>query len=334
MANFLNCDSEEIFFTYNATYGINYLAYFLSLNYLSSEDEIILTEMEHHANLLPFFNLSKVFGFKLKLWKMNDNLELDIKDLENLLTNKTKLLCVTHMSNVLGVVNNIYDIVKFCKENGIMVLIDGAQGIVHSRIDLSELGTDFYVFSTHKIYGPFGLGVVYVNRKHFGRQVPPFSGGSMVRSVFFNDVSYLGPPMFFEPGTQAFSQIFTFKYSIEYLKSLGLQNIEEYEIELTKYFINELNQIDFIQVYGYNNVSNKRFAIVPFNVKGIHPHDVSFLLDQYNILIRVGHHCAQLIHHKLNVPATCRVSFSFYNTKEEVDNFIQVLWKIRKFLYL
>lgn len=333
IANFIKCDSNEIFFTYSTTYGINYLSYFLCLNYLSSGDEVIISEMEHHASLLPFLNLSQFFGFKIKFWKMNEKLELDIVDLERLLTEKTKLIVVTHMSNVLGVVNDIEKISDLARKYGIMVLVDGAQGIVHNEIDLTKVGIDFYVFSAHKLYGPFGLGVVYINKKHFDRKIPAFVGGSMVKYVSLDKVSYLDPPMFFEPGTQSISQIFAFKYSIEYLQRIGLEKIKQYELDLTNYCINKMLEIENIRIYGYGNPSFSRFSIIPFNVVSVHPHDIAFILDEDGIMIRVGHHCAQPIHNKLGIPGSCRVSLAFYNTYEDIDIFITSLKKAVKFFF-
>lgn len=331
IANFLNCDESEIFFTYSATYGINYIAYFLCINeYLGNDDEVIITEMEHHANLLPFLNLSKIFGFKVKVWKMNEKLELDIEELQKIISDKTKLLAVTHMSNVLGVVNDIENIVKICKDRGLMVLVDGAQGIVHNHVDLKKWDLDFYVFSAHKLYGPLGLGVVYVNKKHSKKKKPAFSGGSMISYVSLDKITYLDSPYFFEPGTQAFAQIFAFKYAIEYLKNLNLEKVKMYEIGLTKYLLEKLKELDFVEIYGnYEEVTDKRFAIVPFNVVNLHSHDVSFVVDRFNVLIRVGHHCAQLIHHKLGIPGSCRVSIAFYNTKEDIDKFIEALKQVK-----
>ncbi len=331
IANFINCDPQEIFFTYNSTYGLNYLAYFIAINYLQKGDEVILTEMEHHASLLPFINLSKIFDFKIKLWKLNDNLSLDINNLEGLIGEKTKLLVITHMSNVLGVINDIQKVSNICKSNGLMVLVDGAQGIVHEKVDLRKWDIDFYVFSAHKLYGPTGLGVVYVNKRHFDQKIPAFSGGSMISYVSLENIKYLPAPMFFEPGTQALAQIFAFKYSIDYLNTIGHENIRNYELKLTEYLFNKMKELDFLDIYGYDKVYEKRFCIIPFNVKGLHSHDVAFVLDSKNISIRVGHHCAQLIHHKLKIPGSCRVSLAFYNTYQEVDLFINALKLVEKY---
>ncbi|MGB9638747.1 MAG: aminotransferase class V-fold PLP-dependent enzyme [bacterium] len=339
ISKFINANFNEIFFTYNATYGLNYLALFLVYNYLKENDEVILTQMDHHSNLLPFVYLSKIFNFKLKIWKLNNNLELDLNDLEKLITPKTKVISVTYMSNVLGVVNDIKNISKIAKEKEIILLVDAAQGIVHNEINLKEIDIDFLVFSAHKLFGPTGLGVVYVNQKHLKnltKKIPGISGGGIVSKVNIDndliDIGLLSFPYYFEPGTPAISQVYSFSYVIQYLKNINYYEYKNYEIELTNYLVNKLKELEFIEIYGYdkNNVTEKRFGIVPFNVKNIHSHDVATILDNYDIVIRVGHHCAQLINKKLNVDSTCRVSLAFYNTPHEIESLIESLSEIKK----
>ncbi|MCX7870775.1 MAG: aminotransferase class V-fold PLP-dependent enzyme [bacterium] len=343
ISKFINSNFNEIFFTYNATYGLNYLALFLAYNYLKENDEVILTQMEHHSNLLPFTYLSKIFNFKIKIWKLNNNLELDLNDLEKLITPKTKVISITYMSNVLGVVNNIESISNIVKEKGIMLLIDAAQGIVHNEIDTKKIDIDFLVFSAHKLYGPTGLGVVYINKKHFKNlqtKTPAFAGGGIVSKVNIDenliDIGLLGFPYYFEPGTPAISQIYSFSHVINYLENINYYDYKTYEIKLTKYLVNKLQELGFIELYGYdrNEVSRNRFGIVPFNVKNVHSHDVSTVLDNYGIVIRVGHHCAQLINKKLNVDSTCRVSLAFYNISNEIDTLIQALYQVKKIFKL
>ncbi len=339
ISKFINSDFNEIFFTYNATYGLNYLALFLAYNYLKENDEVILTQMEHHSNLLPFTYLSKIFNFKIKIWKLNDNLQLNLNELENLITPKTKVISITHMSNVLGVVNDIESVSKLAKEKGIILLVDAAQGIVHNEIDTKKIDIDFIVFSAHKLYGPTGLGIVYINKKHLKNLInktPAFSGGGIVSKVNMEDnlidIGLLSFPYYFEPGTPAISQAYSFSFVIQYLQNLNYYDYKSYEIELTRYLVNKLKELDFIELYGYDKdeVSSNRFGIVPFNVKNVHSHDVSTILDNYGIVIRVGHHCAQLINKKLNVDSTCRVSLAFYNTTNEIDKLIEGLKQVKK----
>jgi len=343
ISKFINSNFNEIFFTYNATYGLNYLALFLAYNYLKEGDEVILTQMEHHSNLLPFAYLSKVFNFKIKIWKLNDNLELDLNNLEKLITPKTKVISVTYMSNVLGVVNDIKNISKLAKEKDIILLIDAAQGIVHNKIDVKELEIDFIVFSAHKLFGPTGLGIVYINQKHLKnitKKMPALSGGGIVSKVNIDndliDIGLLSFPYFFEPGTPAISQVYSFSHVIQYLQNINYYEYKNYEIDLTNYLVNKLKELEFIEIYGYdkNDVNKKRFGIVPFNVRNVHSHDVATILDNYDIVIRVGHHCAQLINKKLNVDSTCRVSLAFYNTPYEIDKLIQALYEVKKIFKL
>lgn len=339
ISKFINANFNEIFFTYNATYGLNYLALFLTYNYLKENDEVILTQMEHHSNLLPFAYLSKIFNFKLKIWKINNKLELDLNDLEKLITPKTKVISITYMSNVLGVVNDIKNISKLTKERDIILLVDAAQGIVHNEINLKEIDIDFLVFSAHKLFGPTGLGIVYINQKHLKnltKKIPAISGGGIVSKVNIDngliDIGLLSFPYYFEPGTPAISQIYSFSSVIQYLQNIKYYEYKSYEIELTNYLVNKLKELEFIEIYGYdkNKVNKDRFAILPFNVKNTHPHDVATVLDNYDIVIRVGHHCAQLINKKLNVDSTCRVSIAFYNTATEIDNLVQALYEVKK----
>jgi cysteine desulfurase/selenocysteine lyase len=339
ISKFINSNFNETFFTYNATYGLNYIALFLAYNYLKEGDEIILTQMEHHSNLLPFVYLSKIFNFKIKIWKLNDNLELDLNDLEKLITPKTKTISITYMSNVLGVVNDIKNISKLAKEKDIILVVDATQGIVHNKINVKELDIDFMAFSAHKLYGPTGLGIVYINQKHLkniNKKIPALSGGGIVSKVNIDndliDIGLLSFPYFFEPGTPAISQIYSFSHVIQYLQNIEYYNYQEYELELTQYLVNELKKLEFIELYGYdkNKPNDNRFAIVPFNVKNVHSHDIATILDNFDIVIRVGHHCAQLINRKLNVDSTCRVSLAFYNTFDEIDKFIEAIKEVKK----
>lgn len=326
VADFINADFEEIIFTKNTTESLNLVAYSL-LNNLNGNDEIIVSQMEHHSNIVPWQQLSKLKKIKLNFVKIDKEGNLDIEDLKKLLNKKTKLVSVTHVSNVLGTINPIKEIAKLVHQNNSLLVVDGAQSIPHMKIDVKDLDVDFFVFSGHKMYGPTGIGVLY-GKKHLLEKMTPFLyGGDMIREVTFEYTNFNSLPWKFEAGTPQIAEAIALGSAIDYLTEIGMDNIEEYEKELTNYLYKKLSEQKDVKIYG----PKKRSSLVSFNLSDIHPHDVASILDSEGIAIRAGHMCAMpLVREVLKETAICRASLSFYNTKEEIDKFILALDKVRR----
>ncbi len=322
---FINANStEEVIFTRNTTESINLVAYSYGIKNIKRGDNIVLSVMEHHSNLVPWQIISNMRGVELRFVNMNEEYEIDIEDLKNKIDNKTKLVSVVHVSNALGSVNPIKDIVEIAHDKDIPVLIDGAQSVPHIEVDVKDLDVDFLAFSSHKMLGPFGVGVLY-GKENLLEQMNPFlGGGDMIKACSLKECSYNVLPYKFEAGTPNIADAYAFSNAIEYLMKIGMKNIEHHEISLTKYALKELLDLPFIEVYGKKDV-NKRGGIISFNVKGLHSHDVATILDESNIAVRAGHHCAMPLMKILGVNSTVRASFYLYNTKEEVAQFVNVL---------
>ncbi|MBI3589970.1 MAG: cysteine desulfurase [Candidatus Melainabacteria bacterium] len=319
-------NEDEVIFTRNTTESLNLLAYSLGELFVNEGDEILLSEMEHHSNIIPWYILRSRKKIKVKFIPITDNYELDYKSLEQLVTKKTKIISLTHKSNVLGTVNNIKKIAQIAKANGAVFIVDAAQSAPHLSVDFQDLGCDFLVFSSHKMCGPTGVGVL-VGRREYLEKMPPFlGGGEMIRKVTFEDFTTNDLPWKFEAGTPNIADVIAFGVAIDYLQNIGLENIYKYECELTEYALDKLKQFDFLKIYGAKDC-NKRAGIITFSNPVVHPHDIATIVDQYGIAIRAGHHCAQPLMKKLNVSATARASFYFYNTKEEIDLFVYALKK-------
>ena len=319
---------NEIIFTSGTTHGINIVASGYT-SQLSKEDEIIVSELEHHSNIVPWQMLCERTGSVLKVIPIKKGGSLDIKAFDNILSKKTKLVVVNHVSNALGLINPIKEIIDKAHEFGSKVLIDGAQSAAHFKTDLQLLDIDFYVTSAHKLCGPTGVGFLY-GKESLLNELPPFQGGGeMISDVTFQKTTYADLPHKFEAGTPNISGGIAFGYALDYLNEIGLEDIANYENELLKYCTKKLSEIGDIEIYG--NSINK-IAVISFNVKGIHAYDIGSILDKLGIAVRTGQHCAQPIMDFYQIPGTVRVSFSFYNTKEEIDFFILGLQKAIKML--
>ena len=327
IANFINSNDNEIVFTKGTTESINLVAYSFN-KILKDGDEIIISEMEHHSNIIPWQMLQEN-NISIKFIPIDDTGELDIDKLESLITKKTKLISIIHMSNVLGIINPIDKIISLAKQNNIFTLIDAAQSISHKTIDVKKLDCDFLVFSGHKIMGPTGVGILYIKEKYLNMLDPFLRGGQMIKEVNKYKATWNDPPWKFEAGTPNIAQVIGLSKSITYIKKLGLKNINIYEKELLNYLLLKLNNIEDMNILGNHNNSG---PIISFNIKGCHPYDIAKLLDGKDICIRAGHHCAQLLMQSLKTNYTNRISLFAYNTKEEIDFFINHLEKVIKIL--
>ena len=329
---FLKADSlEEIIFTKSATESINLVASGLKdLLNLKAGDEIVLTESEHHANLIPWLVLAKKENLNLKFIKIKENGELDLSDLYSIFTKKTKFLSIVYISNVLGIINPIKKIIQKLREKSdAKVLIDGTQAVAHLQVDVQDLDVDFFVFSGHKIYGPTGIGVLYGKQELLEKLQPAEFGGEMIEEVSLSEVSFAKAPYKFEAGTINFAGILGLKSALEYFENLPLKEVFEYEKELGLYFKERLLQFENVKIYGDldKDWADLKIPIFSFEVKNINSLDLAMFLDSKGIAVRTGKHCAHPLHQKLGIEATCRASLSFYNTKEEVDYFMECLEK-------
>ncbi len=317
--DFINAKrKEEVIFTKGTTDSINLLA--LSYGELLNEgDEIIISQMEHHANFVPWQMLRDKKGIVLKMIPIDENGELIYDEFLKLLTPKTRLLSITWVSNLLGTINNIEQIVKDAHRLGVIVSVDGAQAVPHLKIDVQKLDIDFLSFSAHKMYGPTGVGVLYGKKELLEKMPPVFGGGDMIDKVTLEKTTYNTLPHKFEAGTPNVADVIAFKKSIEYLNNIGIENIANYEQQLLNYAMEKLSRFDDLSIIG---ISSHKSATISFTIKDVHPQDIGMLLDEKGIAVRTGHHCAQPALAKFNLKATARASFAFYNTKEEIDKFI------------
>lgn len=310
---------EEVIFTKGTTDSINLVAFSLGETLIEG-DEIIISEMEHHSNIVPWQMLCERKGLKLKVIPINDKGELQMEEFHKLLTDRTKLVSITHISNTLGTINPVKEIIDAAHDKGSYVLIDGAQSIQHMKVDMQELDCDFYAFSGHKVFGPTGVGVLY-GKKDVLNSMPPYQGGGdMIAKVTFEKTTYNELPFKFEAGTPNIIGGIALGTAFEYLNSLNLNELTQYEEELGKYAQSELEQIEGVKIIGK---ADHKISVISFVIDGIHPFDLGTLLDKQGIAVRTGHHCTQPLMDRFNIPGTIRASFAFYNTKEEVDSFIK-----------
>jgi len=328
--NFINADSiDEIIFTKNSTESLNLLAYSLSEDF-KENDEILLCISEHHSNILPWMRIAKEKNLKLKYIYIDENGSIPESEYEKI-TKKTKLVSIAQMSNVLGTIYPIKKISKIAHENDAIIVVDAAQSIPHLKVDVKDIDADFLVFSAHKMLGPMGIGVLY-GKKHLLDNMPPFLlGGDMIEYVYENDATFAEVPFRFEAGTQNVEGAVGLKAAIDYIEKIGLQNIEAHEKMLTEYAVKEMLKIPYIEIYGPMDLE-KRGGIISFNVKDVHPHDVSTILDSYGIASRAGHHCCQPLMRYMNLNSSVRVSFYLYNNMEDIDVLIDALKNVRKWL--
>ena len=325
VAEFIGADDRRsIVFTKGTTESINLVANSWGGQSLKPNDEVLITEMEHHSNIIPWQLICDRTGANLKYIPINDDGTLDLSSPEKYFTNKTKIVCVIHQSNVFGTVNPIPEIVKYAHEVGALVLVDGAQSIPHHRVNISELNCDFFAFSGHKMMGPTGVGVLFAKPELLEAMHPFLGGGEMIRKVTLEGSTWNDIPWKFEAGTPNIAQVVGLGSAIDYINEMGMDNISDYENILLNYAQEKLQNISGINIYG---TAKDKGAVISFNLENIHPHDVAHILDTYGIAIRAGHHCAQPIMKKLNVAATNRASFYLYNTLEEIDQLAEGLQK-------
>lgn len=330
VADFIGAkEKEEIVFTSGTTASINDCA--RSLSFLIEEgDEILLTAMEHHSNIIPWQQLAIEKGAHLRYAELSSDGEMDLEDFKEKLTSNTKIVAFTHVSNTLGTINPVKEMTQLAHEVGAIVVVDGAQAGSHFQIDVEELDVDFYAFSAHKMYGPTGIGVLYGKRKWLEAFNPANFGGEMIEYVGENESTWAAIPHKFEAGTPNISGVIGLGAAIRYIENIGLKNIEAYEQKLTNYLLAQLEELEWVQVYG-PLASQSRSGVVMFNLEDVHSHDLATALDLDGIAIRAGHHCAQILMRRLGIVASARASLCFYNSKEEIDQFIQSLTRAKEF---
>ena len=317
---------EEIIFTRGTTESMNLLASSFAQPFLKEGDEVIISGMEHHSNIVPWQIQAARYGFKLRIIPVTDRGELDMDAFRSLLNPKTKLVSITHVSNVLGTVNPISEIISQAHSHGIPVAVDGAQSVPHIKVNVKELGADFYAFSGHKIYGPTGIGVLY-GRKELLEKMPPYQGGGeMIKRVTFEKTTYNELPYKFEAGTPDYVGSIALATALDYVQEIGLDTIAQYESELCDYALGKLTEIPGMRIIGN---SDHRSAVISFLVGNIHPSDMGTLLDRLGIAVRTGHHCAEPLMDRYGIPGTVRASFSFYNTQAEIDTLSAGIERVR-----
>ncbi len=327
VARFINAESpEQIIFSKNATESLNLIAYSYGMENLKKEDEIVLSIMEHHSNLVPWQKVAKVTGARLNYMYINENYELDDEEIKSKITKNTKIVGITHVSNVLGTINDIKKVIKQAHKVGAIVVVDASQSIPHMKIDVQELDADFLVFSGHKMLAPLGIGVMYGKKKHLNEMTPFLMGGDMIEYVYEQDTTFASIPNKFEAGTQNIEGVIGLAAAIDYIENIGYERIEQNENELLSYATQELKKLEFLKIYATPNKENHS-SVISFNIKGVHPHDVASILDTQGVCVRSGNHCAQPLMRFLKIDSTCRASIYIYNTKEDIDKLVEALNK-------
>ena len=327
IAEFINAKHrEEIIFSKNATESLNLIAYSYGMDNLKKDDEVVISIMEHHSNLVPWQKMTKATGSKLNYMYINENFELSDEEIESKITDKTKIVGIAHVSNVLGTINNIKKIIKYAHKKGAIVVVDASQSVPHMKIDVQELDADFLVFSGHKMLAPLGIGVLYGKREILNKMTPFLMGGDMIEYVYEQETTFAPLPNKFEAGTQNVEGVVGLGAAIDYIQKIGYDKIRELENEVITYARQELSKLDYLTLYLTPNEENHS-GVISFNIKGVHPHDVASILDSEGVCVRSGNHCAQPLMRFLGIDSTCRASFYFYNTKEDVDRLIHALNK-------
>ena len=351
VAKFINAKSEnQIVFTRNATESLNLIAYSYGLNNLGSKDKIVLSIMEHHSNLVPWQYVSRKTGSTLEYMYINKAGEITDEEIDSKIVEGTKIVGITHVSNVLGTINPIEKIIKKAHSVGAIAVVDASQSVPHMKIDVQKLDADFLVFSGHKMLAPLGIGVLYAKSELLEKMKPFLFGGDMIEYVYEQNATFAEVPTKYEAGTQNVEGAVGLSAAIDYLNNIGMDKVQTIEKELTNYALEELQKLAFVTIYGsggtentetfsdsnnvrsagWNNIENKQAGVISFNVNGVHPHDVASVLDSENVCIRSGNHCAQPLLRFMGLESTCRVSFYIYNTKEDVDKLIDALYKTKK----
>ena len=325
---YINAESaDEIVFTKGATEAINLVANTFGQKFLKEGDEVLLTELEHHSNYVPWHFLRKVKNIKINFAEINDEGQITVESIEKKITKKTKIIALTHLSNVTGEILPIKEITSLAHSKGIPVLIDGCQGAPHLKLDMQDIDCDFYAISCHKMYGPTGLGVLYAKKKWL-EELPPYQGGGgMINEVNKEGITYGELPNKYEAGTMATAQVIAFNESIKFMEKIGIKNIEKHENEIIKYGEEILRKNNSVKLIG--NPKN-RGGVLSFNIDRIHPHDIATVLDEDGVAIRAGHHCCQILHKKLNLTASARASVGIYNTKEDFEKLNESINKCKK----
>ncbi|WP_337845767.1 cysteine desulfurase [Thermus sp.] len=326
LARFLHAEEREIVFVRNTTEAMNLVAYAWGLRNLKEGDEILLTEMEHHAGLVPWHLVAGLTGAKVKAIPLTEEGRLDLSQLDALLTERVKVVSLVHMSNVLGTVNPVAEIAKKAKALGALVVVDGAQSAPHLPVDVKALGADFFALSGHKMLGPTGAGVLWGRYEVLEGMAPFLGGGEMIREVYVDRSTYALPPARFEAGTPPIAEAIALGEAAEYLMKVGMERVFTHDRALLEYALRRLEEVPHLKVYGPKGPD--RGGVIPFTLGRLHAHDLATFLDQEGIAVRAGHHCAQPLHRRLGVAATARASFYLYNTKEEVDRFAEALLRI------
>ena len=327
IANFINAKyPEEIIFSKNASESLNLVAYSYGLDNLSEGDEVVLSIMEHHSNLVPWQMVTKKTKSTLKYMYINKNFELSKEEIESKITDKTKIVAITQVSNVLGTINNVKEIIKYAHKKGAKVLVDASQSIPHMKVDVRDLDADFLAFSGHKMLAPLGIGVLYGKREILNKMNPFLMGGDMIEYVYEQNTTFAPLPNKFEAGTQNVEGVVGLAAAIDYIEKIGYEEIDKIEKEVVGYAIDELSKLGFLTLYMTPNRENHS-SVISFNINGVHPHDVASILDSENVCVRSGNHCAQPLMRFLGIDSTCRASFYFYNTKEDVDRLVKALNK-------
>lgn len=325
IANFINVRPEEIVFTRNTTESINLIAHSWARSNLKKDDGIAITEMEHHSNIVPWQILCQEIGTRLEYVGIDENGFLDLEHMIELISSeKVKLVSLSHMSNVLGTIVPLERIIKIAHEHGIPVIVDGAQSVPHMPVNVKNMDCDFLVFSAHKMLGPTGVGVLYAKKEFLENMRPFMGGGDMIKEVFKFHTNYNEVPYKFEAGTPNIADVVGFGAAIDYLEKIGMENIRRHEISLTEYALELILSLKYVTVYGPRD-PKYRGGVISFNIADIHPHDLATIMNDHGIAIRSGHHCAQVLMQRLDVPATSRASFYIYNTKEEIDKFVNAI---------
>ena len=320
-------DKHEIVFTKGATEAINLVANTFGQKYLKEGDEVLITELEHHSNYVPWHYLRKLKGIKIEFAEINNDGEITLESLEKKITPKTKIIAVTHISNVTGAILPIKEITELAHSKNIPVLVDGCQGAPHLKLDMQDLDCDFYAISCHKMYGPTGLGILYAKKKWL-EELPPYQGGGgMISEVKKEGISYGDLPNKYEAGTMATAQVIAFNESIKFLEKIGIKNIVSHEKELMEYGLEILKKNNSVKIIG--NPKNKG-SVISFTIEGVHPHDIATILDEDGVAIRAVHHCCQILHEKLGLVATARASLGVYNIKDDIDQLNDSINKCKK----
>lgn len=324
---FINAEHfEEIIFTKNATEAFNLLALSYGMNFINKGDEIVISIAEHHSNLIPWQNVAKAKGAVLKYMYTDENGELTEEEVHSKITDKTKIVSITHVSNALGTINPVKEIAEYAHSKGAVVIVDGAQSVPHMKVDVRDINADFLVIAGHKLLAPMGIGALYGKKELLEKMPPVLLGGDMVEYVYEQETTYNVLPYKFEAGTQNVEAAVGLSKAIDYLNEIGMDNVEKIEKELMSYAVEEISKLEYVNIYGPKDIE-KRGGVLSFEIKGVHPHDVASIFDTFGVCIRAGNHCAQPLMRYMGINATSRASIYLYNTKEDIDRLVEAIKK-------